>query len=243
MAEHDDLIDDARRRTGLDDFGDESFRKDSFAWSGACGTRRSSTRARWRCGARRRSPRPAPPDRGLVPPAPGDGGRADRVATHRPGSAAHRFHRAVVPPGRRSRDPIVAAVGVRGTGATAVDRRGTRSAHRGRQDAGRAAGDVLAAQRRVGAVDRDRPDGVSGADGARLQVADLPGVCVHPVVLEVVPVRRRPHPDVPVRATRAATAAVGYTGPTVAAEVPDAHVVPRPPRPVLSGRSVRDDPP
>ena len=27
MAEHDDLIDDARDQTGLDDFGDDSFRE------------------------------------------------------------------------------------------------------------------------------------------------------------------------------------------------------------------------
>ena len=246
MAEHDDLIDDARNQTGLDDFGDDSFREglerlvrslQHEAKLNAMGQEAMRGRIVGLLAQRlqiedwfRRHPEMG--EEPIESPLIG-------LGLPRTGSTALSFLLAEDP-----EHAFTAAVGVGRAGAATVDGRRTRSPDRDGRDAGRAAADVLAAQRRARAVDRDRPDGVPGADGARLQVADLPRVRVPPVVLELAPLRRRPHLDVPVRTARALQLLQwGTPARAVAAQVPDAPVVPRRARSVVPRRAVRDDPP
>ena len=109
--------------------------------------------------------------------------------------------------------------------------------------AGRAgdAGRALAADVGAGPGDADRARGVPGPDGARLQGPLLPGVRLRAVVLRVA-ARRRPDLHVPVRAPGPEAAAVGIADPAVAAEVPVAPAVARPPRRGVPRRPLRDDP-
>ena len=229
MAEHDELIDDARSQTGLDDFGDDSFREglerlvrslQHEAKLNAMGQEALRGRIVALLAQRlqiedwfRRHPEMG--EEPIESPLIG-------LGLPRTGSTALSFLLAEDPETRSLRlwesgapaPPPSTVVGPDPRIATAE-----MQVEQQRMFSPRSAG--------ARAVDRDRPDGVPGADGARLQVADLPRVRVPPVVLELAPLRRRPHLDVPVRAARVAAAAVGHAGATVAAQVPDAPVVPR----------------
>ncbi len=238
MGEHDELIADARDQTGLDDFGDDSFREglevlvrslQGEAKLNAMGQEAMRGRLVSLLGQRlqiedwfRRYPEMG--EEPIAAPLIG-------LGLPRTGSTALSFLLAEDPAAA-----LAATVGVLGAGPTAVDGRGTRSPDRDRRAAGRAAAAVLAAQRGAGAVDRHRTDGVPGADGPRLQVADVPGLRVPPVVLGLVPLPRRPDLHVRVRTTRAAAAPVGRTRAAVAAQVPDPSALPRRARPVVPRR-------
>ena len=131
MAPHDDLMASAVEQTGLDDFGDDSFQEGLEilirslraearlnATGGAVMYPRLSVISRSGSGG------------GLVPTPSRDRRRRDRGAALRARSAAHGFDGVVVPAGGGSEHPIPAAVGVVPTVPAAVDRRGSRSAHR-----------------------------------------------------------------------------------------------------------------
>ena len=75
MAEHDELIADARDQTGLGDFGDDSFREglEVLVWS-LQGEAKLNAMGQEAMRSRLVEPaRATAADRGLVPPAPRDG--------------------------------------------------------------------------------------------------------------------------------------------------------------------------
>ncbi len=237
MPAHGDLMAAAVAETGLDDFGDDSFREGLEILVRALARRGAPERGGRGVPvpAARGPPRPAPPGRGLVPAASRDRRGADRGAAVRPRPAPHRLDRAVVPARPGPGHPLPAPVGVLAAVPAAVDRGRPRPAH-------------PAGGGRDGGHPRPRPhrrrgaDGVPGPHGARLQDAHLPGVRPDPVVLGLA-ARRRPHLHLPLRAPGAEAAPVGRAGAAVAAEVAGPRAVPPLPRPRLPRRPLRDDPP
>ena len=244
MGEHDELIADARDQTGLGDFGDDSFREglevlvrslQGEAKLNAMGQEAMRGRLVSLLAQRlqiedwyRRHPEIG--DEPIEAPLIG-------LGLPRTGSTALSFLLAEDPGARSLRLWESSAPA---PPPSTVD--GARSPDRDRRAAGGAAEAVLAAQRGARAVDRHRTDGVPGADGARLQVADLPGLRVPPVVLRLVLL------DADLTSTYEYERRVlkllqwGAPAAAVAAEVPDAPALPRRARPVVPRRAVRDDP-
>ena len=158
MAEHDDLMAEARNETGLDDFGDDSFREglellvrslQHEAKLNAMGQEAMRGRVVSLLSQRlqiedwfRRHPRSAR-------------SRSSRpligLGLPRTGSTALSFLLAEDP---RTRSLRLWESAAPAPPPSTVE--GPDPAHRGGRDAGRAATDVLAAQRRAGAVDRHR---------------------------------------------------------------------------------------
>ena len=126
------LMDAACAQTGLDDFGDDSFRDGLDRLVHSLRDRGDAQRDGE---GRARLPRHEPPrataaGRGLVPAAPRDRRRAHRGAADRPRAATHRLDRAVVPARRGPRRPVAAPVGGDQPVPAPVDGRGPRPAHR-----------------------------------------------------------------------------------------------------------------
>ena len=117
-------------RTGLDDFGDESFREGLEILT-------RSLRDEARLNARGEgfiyvrasgAPAPAPAGRGLVPPPPRDRRGVGDRAVVRARLAPHRIHRAELPARPGSGRPLPAQLGVRAAVPAAVDGGRRRSA-------------------------------------------------------------------------------------------------------------------
>ena len=229
MERPEELLDAARRETGLDDFGDDSFREGlevlvhalrKEAGLNAIGEMAIRHAIVGYLGQRlqiedwyRRQPEiddePIDEpliglglpthglDRAVVPPRPRTRPRARCVAGSR--------HSPCPPPATvAGRDPRI----VEAEAAVEMQRQTTP---------------------RMLALVPTSADGsvrMPGPDGARLQVAPLPGLRVRPVVFDLA-ARRRPHLDVPLRAPDAEAPPVGRTREAVAAEVPDAPALPR----------------
>ena len=90
---------------------------------------------------------------------------------------------------------------------------------------------------------RARPDGMSGSDGAGLQVADLPGLRADPRLLPVAGRAGRLHLHLRLPAPRAQTAGLGRTAAAVAAQDARARAVAGLPRRRFPRCPLRDDPP
>ena len=108
-----DLMEAARSETGLDDFGDDSFREGLERLRSIAARRGAAERDRRAraAAADHQAPLAAAADRGLVPAPPGDRRRADRRAADRARPAAHRVDGAVVPARRGPERAVAAAVG------------------------------------------------------------------------------------------------------------------------------------
>ena len=125
MAEHDDLVDDARNQTGLSDFGDDSFREGLDRLVHSIETEATLNELGQVALPFLHHPaaRDAPAGRGLVPPPPRDRRRAHRRAADRPGAAADRLDGALVPARRGPGRPLAPALGVEPALPAAVHRR------------------------------------------------------------------------------------------------------------------------
>ncbi len=221
MASPGELMAAAVERTGLDDFGDDSFREgleilvDGAARRGPAQRPRRGIRLR----PHRHPPASAAAGRGLVPPPPRD--RRGRRSTRRcSGSGCP----APVPPRCRSCSPRIPHVRYLRSWESAQPCPPPSTVQ----------GDdprIPPEQRRGGGQQasrshrRPRPDGMPRPDGAGLQIADLPGLRPDPDVLRMAGRQGRFHVHLRLRAARAQAAAVGRADAAVAAEVARARAV------------------
>ena len=182
MASPGELMASAVERTGLDDFGDDSFREGLEILVRALRDEaRLNARGEGfiyaRIGLHLRQ-RLQVEDWYRRHPEIDD--VADRRPAVRAGPAPHRFHRAVVPARPGSRTSGTCAAGSRRSRARR--RRPWSATIRESRPEQRA---TMAGTQASRARRHPRPDGVPRSHGARLQVADLPGVRADPVVLRM----------------------------------------------------------